>query len=206
MKRVILLRHTLTDYNLSGLKGRICGFSDPPLNPEGLKEAQQLRNLFLSIPVEKIYTSPLKRANETARIIFSQRNIPIQTSHNLIEINYGDWEGLTKEELTQKYKNEYEQFLKNPCKWHPRSGESPKDCVKRVDEWLQEVDVELCIAVTHKTVIRLLLCKILEIPIRYYRHYFDIKIGGVSVIIYRSLKWRVETINYAANKKRVFGL
>ncbi len=207
MKRITLIRHTLTDFNFKGQNGKFCGISNPPLNSMGIKEANDIAKLLENIPFDIIYTSPLIRARQTAEIINQLMKIPITVDGSLTEINYGIWENLTKVEVENQYPKEYNAFNhKNPISHYPKGGEDPKDIALRITKWLNQLSAEKILAVSHKTAIRLLLCTILKIPLQYYRNICDIKIGGIIVISGNNNNWTIEAINYGATFKRIFNL
>ena len=66
MIRLILVRHGQTDYNL---ENRYCGFSNPPLNEKGLWQAKRLAERLRGLKIDKVYTSDLQRARQTAELI-----------------------------------------------------------------------------------------------------------------------------------------
>ena len=83
-------RHGQTDWNLDY---KIQGRKDIPLNETGRKEAEELRIKIQDIPLDIIYSSPLKRAYETAEIARGDRDIPLLTDNRLAEEYYGQFEG-----------------------------------------------------------------------------------------------------------------
>ena len=67
MTRLILIRHGETDYNL---QNRYCGFSNPPLNNKGIWQSKRLIERLTDLRIDKIYSSDLKRAYQTAKMVF----------------------------------------------------------------------------------------------------------------------------------------
>ena len=90
---VYLIRHGQTDYNQKGL---LQGKSNIPLNNNGIQEAWRNHNYFVDKNIDFCFTSPLKRALETAQIIFPKVNII--KSDLLIERNLGIFEGKSHDE------------------------------------------------------------------------------------------------------------
>lgn len=205
MRRLILLRHSLTDYNIPGSRGVICGMSDPPLNSAGHGEARQLATMFQDIPLQNVYSSELKRAKETACLIAAAKNMSVLIASELNEINYGQWEGLTKDELVRRYTAEFGRFVSNPVEFYPPGGEEPESCADRIYKWVEKWGDDNALAVTHKTVIRLLLCRVLGLPLLLYRQRFDVKISSSTVLIHTGGGWRIDAINYGATSLRVLG-
>ena len=90
--RVLLARHGQTDWNAAG---KIQGVSDVPLNERGREQAAALAGRVLDAgAISAVYTSPLKRARETAEIIGRRLGLEPVPVGALTELNFGDWEGL----------------------------------------------------------------------------------------------------------------
>ena len=89
--RLYIIRHGETEWNVLR---RFQGRSDIPLNDEGRRLARITAEALSEVPFARIYTSPLKRAYETAMIIKGERDIPVIEEPRIIEIGFGDYEGL----------------------------------------------------------------------------------------------------------------
>ncbi|MCQ2913779.1 MAG: histidine phosphatase family protein [Alphaproteobacteria bacterium] len=101
MKKIYLFRHGKTQMNL---KGRWQGSgNDEPLAEEGKVQSEELANRISKLGLKIIYTSPLKRAKETANIVAKACNIPLVENKNLIEGCFGDAEGLTLAQVYEKF-------------------------------------------------------------------------------------------------------
>lgn len=86
-----IMRHGKTEWNsLHKLQGR----TDIPLNEEGILMAQQAYEEYKSVNIDVCYCSPLVRALETAKIVLKGRNIPIITDERLVEMSFGEYEGI----------------------------------------------------------------------------------------------------------------
>ena len=90
---VYIVRHGQTDYNLLG---RIAGRIDVPLNDKGKQDAYDVKEKLKDIKFDKVYSSPLMRAYETANII---TNLPIIKDKRIIERDNGELEGRLKSEI-----------------------------------------------------------------------------------------------------------
>ncbi len=104
--QVYLVRHGETEWNASG---KYQGCTDIALSKEGIIQAEYLKKRF-DKSFSCIYTSPLKRAMETARIISENTGATPIISKELREINFGEWEGLTVSEIKNKYPNEFNNW------------------------------------------------------------------------------------------------
>ena len=98
MVRLLLIRHGQTNYNS---QNRYCGFSDPPLNDTGIWQCRQIPARLKDSKIDKVYSSDLLRARQTAEIIFG--NNSIEETTDLREMNFGLFEGLKYEQLIEKY-------------------------------------------------------------------------------------------------------
>ncbi len=102
--KIYLIRHGQTDWNI---QGRIQGSHDIPLNETGRRQAELLAKGMDSRPVSRIFSSTLTRAMETAERISSRQKVEICFMPQLIEVEFGKWEGMTWEEIMEAYPKEY---------------------------------------------------------------------------------------------------
>lgn len=109
--KLYLTRHGQTVWNL---EGRFQGWNDSPLSEKGIKNANALRERLKDIKFCKVYSSPVGRAIDTARIISGIRKDKIISDKNLREINLGSWEGKLVKEVEALYPVEYETFWNEP--------------------------------------------------------------------------------------------
>lgn len=96
MTTFLCIRHGKCDPIGKYVAGRIKGIH---LNREGQEEVEELSIEIAKMDIEKVFSSPLERACETAEIICRKMNLDYEVRHELIEIDYGDWSGKTIEEL-----------------------------------------------------------------------------------------------------------
>ena len=112
--RLIFVRHGLSSFNK---EGRIQGRNDlSTLTKEGQSQAEAAGKIISSIPIDGIYSSPLQRASETAKIIIQQhqRNLEATYTDDLLEVDLGPWSGLTKDELKSYYPEKLAIWEKEP--------------------------------------------------------------------------------------------
>ena len=86
-----IMRHGITDWNK---KYRLQGRTDIPLSEEGRQMAENAYKEYKDVHIDVCYSSPLSRAKETANIVLKDRNIPIITDDRLVEMSFGEYEGL----------------------------------------------------------------------------------------------------------------
>ncbi len=136
--KIYLIRHGETDQNkCKCLQGR----SDIELNEYGRELARKTAEGLKDIPFDIIFTSPLKRARETAEIIRGKREIPLVLEERIQEISFGEYEGLCygKENYSIPDKD-FMNFFNEPQDYKtPPGGESLEEVITRTGEFLQEI-------------------------------------------------------------------
>ncbi|NSW90104.1 MAG: histidine phosphatase family protein [Firmicutes bacterium] len=136
---LIIVRHGETDANSEGV---LLGCTDVSLNRRGIQQvkraAKKLRELKVD-RVEDIYSSPLKRAVQTAEIIGNELGCKkIIYSDDLKERNFGDWEGLTVEEISRLYENEYRLWI-NDVDYCMKNGEEVYEMKERIKSFTKRL-------------------------------------------------------------------
>ena len=154
-KRIWLARHLRS----SAPPRAMIGASDPPLGPEAPAEAESLRLALGGAVFGKIFSSPLKRAVETARLL--AKTDP-EIVFGLREVDLGAWEGLTSAEARQGWPEIWEARGLDPASVAPPGGESLRDLAARVWPAWEEIakapfpDI---LVVAHQAVNRVILAK-----------------------------------------------
>jgi alpha-ribazole phosphatase/probable phosphoglycerate mutase len=126
--KIYLIRHGQTDWNI---EGRIQGTLDIPLNETGRRQAELLAKGMDSRPVSRIFSSTLTRAMETAERISSRQEVEICPMTQLIEAEFGKWEGMTWDEIMETYPKEYRLWTLNPDEVSPPGGETQDQVISR---------------------------------------------------------------------------
>ena len=132
MARLVLLRHGESQWNL---ENRFTGWVDVPLSPKGEQEARAAGEKLKGFWFDRAYTSVLKRAIDTLRIVLEvtgQTNVPTEQDQALNERMYGDLQGLNKAETAQKYGEQQVKIWRRSYDVRPPGGESLKDTAERV--------------------------------------------------------------------------
>ncbi len=155
--KLYLIRHGQTDWNVAG---KIQGSTDIPLNEMGKKQAACLAKGMEKRPVSRVFTSTLSRAYETAKAIGDSQNVPVYGLLELQEVNYGYWEGLTMEEIEQRYPKELQQWYLSPVEVAPPGGETQTQvyerCKAAIDHILEQGDGDVAVVSHGATVVFLL--------------------------------------------------
>ena len=184
-----LIRHGMTLYNK---EGRYIGWSDIPLHKQGveqLKKYLQTKNY----PKGDIYlVSPMKRCVETLEILYPNVE-KIQENEKLKEINFGDWEGKSYEEL--KDDNSYSNWLSDFVKNTPPNGEKFLEFEKRIEDTYYDLVKKYeknhkdIVIVTHGGVIRVLMSKLIHNNRDIF--YWKVPFGFGYSIDTKSLKYEI---------------
>lgn len=175
MGRLILIRHSKVE---PANPGAFVGSYDIELSPDGAKEA---RDMEFSLPGDfRLWSSPQKRARQTASLLFPDREP--RTDLRLREIDFGRWENRTFEQIRQENPEEVESWVKAPREFAFPDGESVPDFIARVEEvaadLVQSAESQTTVAVTHGGVIRFMLCHLIGLP---YEHHLALRCDRPSV-------------------------
>ncbi|MBC2855842.1 MAG: histidine phosphatase family protein [Cetobacterium sp.] len=179
MGKLILVRHGETELNA---KGVYFGILDPPLNKVGVSQAEKSRIRLSELSYDKIWTSDLKRASETANII-NHKEYEIEHSSKLRELNFGIFEGYKYEELKVKYPNELKRCEEEWETYNYENGESVNDLQNRAVNFIEEnIDFEkTTVVVTHWGIINVILSYYFSKGLESYWK-FSVENGGIVVI------------------------
>jgi alpha-ribazole phosphatase len=163
--RLVLVRHGQTDWNLDG---RWQGQTDVPLNATGLAQAQAVGLALAGRRLDAIYASDLQRAHMTAEAVAAHHSVSVIPEPRLREINLGDWEGLTFDQLAARDQARMAQWVENAVEATAPNGESQRDLLARVwsllDDLRQRPVGETVLLVAHGGTLRSLLCLALGVP------------------------------------------
>ena len=156
---IVIIRSGETDWNR---EDRLCGQKDIDLNQNGREQACCLQSVLQEKSIEKIYVSPLKRAQETARIASSNLDIPIVPEQNFLDFHFGSLTGKTKQQIKEQSPILFQLFLTKPSEAHFPDGETLAVFRKRVSSALNQIlatSTHRTIAVvSHGMVSQILLC------------------------------------------------
>jgi len=155
MGKLILVRHGESILNKENV---FFGQLDPELTEKGRNQANKTKLLLDGVEYSKIYTSPLKRAYETASII-NTKGYELYKEDRLKELNFGILEGMTYDEILKKYPEDAKEWRDNWKTYNYRTGESVKDLQNRAIEFIETLDFssENIVVVCHFGVINCIL-------------------------------------------------
>ncbi|MFW9990274.1 MAG: histidine phosphatase family protein [Candidatus Odinarchaeota archaeon] len=167
--KIIFIRHGQTD---SSLHQRLSGSrTNEHLNKTGIDQIQHLKSFLKIYNPTKFYSSSLLRAKQSAEIMLETKSNKIIELDELREIDFGDWEGLTFEELNKNHSKDFINWMDFPDQFTPPNGESISmlcSRIKKVMKHLLDSIDSTCFVFTHGGPIRAVLINSLQIPLSKY--------------------------------------
>jgi broad specificity phosphatase PhoE len=176
MAELILARHGETAWNVEKVyRGR----TDVNL-------AELLAKHLSNWELEAIYSSPLRRAIDTANIIAGYQKIGIHIVEGLIDFDYGEWQSLSEQRVKNLYPTLHDEWQDNPHKVRMPGGESLEDVKKRAIKVVNDVLSEYhgsVVLVSHRVVNKVLICSLLGLGNSYF---WNIKqdVCGITIFNY----------------------
>ncbi|MFC1982145.1 histidine phosphatase family protein [Chloroflexota bacterium] len=181
MSRLLLVRHGITEFNSNR---RFAGYSDMELSATGCKQVERLRKHLAKENVDAVYSSDLKRALMTAEVICSGPRKDIIACPELREVNYGDAEGLTFQEISRLYPEVAELIANFSLQIKFPGGESFRGFIERTVKFLdrlkEHAPPETLLIVSHSGSLKVLVCHLLGID---QKHWRQIRIDNASLSI-----------------------
>lgn len=180
-----MARHGETEWNVAEIfRGRI----DVELNELGLKQAELLGEYLSHIEIEAVYSGPLKRALQTAQAIAGYHRLEVAISPALIDFNLGEWEGLSRPVVAEKYKEVYDLWMSRPEKVKIPGGESLSDVRKRALPLIDEVVARhhgTVVLASHRVICKVLICALLGLD---DSHFWNIEQSncGITTFSYKN--------------------
>ena len=178
--KLILVRHGETDANKRGL---IQGVSAAPLNELGLAQAEAAaRAVEFEAPVA-LYASPLLRAAQTAAAIARRAGVEPVTESGLIEMDVGEFDGLTGRELRERFPDVMRRWDENAFDTALPGGESLSNVRDRAWRTIQNLaqrhESDTVVAVTHNFTIQMIVCATLDMPPNGFRR-LKVDLGSIT--------------------------
>lgn len=188
MTEIILVRHGETKWNAEEI---FRGIIDIELNETGIKQAEFLAEYLSDVKIKAIYSSPLKRALSTAEMIASHHQLRVEIAPGLIDLDYGEWQGLPHQEVKDKYKELYSEWISRPDKVRMPAGESLDDVRERATGMVNDIIAKYegtIILVTHRVVNKVLICALLGLD---NSHFWNIRQDtcGITTFTYENKRF-----------------
>jgi probable phosphoglycerate mutase len=172
--RLYLVRHGATPLTA---EDKFSGAENVHLSAEGRDQVGHLANRLADDNLCAIYSSPLDRTLETARILGKPHNLEPIPCDGLREIHHGHWEGLSRTEVEARFADEYAAWEADPFTFAPEGGESGISVLARALPVVREIVIkhkgENVLVVSHKATLRLILSSLLGFDARGYRDRLD---------------------------------
>jgi broad specificity phosphatase PhoE len=183
MAKLILARHGQTMWNVEKVfRGR----ADVSLDEVGTKQAELLGKYLSNWELEAIYSSPVKRALDTANIIVSYQKVTVRIAEGLTDFDFGEWQSLSEQEVSRLYPDLLNEWHNHPNKVRMPRGESLEDVRKRAIEVVNEVlsKYQGTIAlVSHRVVLKVLICYLLGLDNSHFRNISQ-DVAGITIFHY----------------------
>jgi len=195
--RLILVRHGQTEANR---EFRYIGSRDDMLTELGMAQAKELSEALTSLPIAAIYSSPRRRAYDTALPIADRHDLSVQVVEGLCECDFGSWEGLSRAEVLALGPQETEHLLawERDVTIAPPNGESLEAMHRRVSATIENLAQghpdQTIVLVSHVGPIKAVLCAALAAPVlSAFRIFLDP--ATISVVDWRSTSPIVRLVN-----------
>lgn len=198
MTHIVLARHGESIWHR---ENRYAGVTDIPLTAKGRAQAEALAAWSWHQDFTAVVASGMGRSVETAKPCAAAAQLELTTDVRLKELDFGQAEGLTAGEIQERYPEAYKGFLADPALHPLPGGEQPWSAVSRGLTALNELrgaqpDGRVLV-VAHSTLIRLVLCSLLGIPLRDYRRVFP-KLANCSLTEVRLSQSGASLLHYNA--------
>ena len=166
-----LVRHGTTTLNV---QNRYRGRRDVPLDAQGWADAVEAAKALSPMGLTAVYAGPLRRTINTAQVIADECRIPdVRILHGLVNLDYGEWEGMTSQEASMFDPESFRLYKEDPSKAICPNGERLTDAQKRMVEAVllmgERHKGERVAAVTHAVMIRLIAATLLDLEGAHWR-------------------------------------
>ncbi len=166
MLKLVVLRHAESEWNPVG---RYQGLLDPDLTDRGRRQAELLGEALREEGIGVLYSSPLKRTYETARIVASTLGLEVVKEDRVIEIDHGVWSGLLVEEVKERFADDFALWLEEPHRVEFPEGENLAKVYDRVKNFVEDIKIkhegETVAVVSHTVPIRCMYCALLDVEL-----------------------------------------
>lgn len=181
MKKIFLVRHGESQWNV--LK-KIQGQQDVPLTNRGIKQANLIGNRLVHERIDRIYSSDLKRAYDTAEIIGKRLSLNVIPTKEFREIDFGIWEGMSNDKMHIEYYNELCLWRKEPERLKVEGAESLRELQLRamaaVNKIINNEVGDNILIVSHSATLKTIILGLLNMDLAYFK---NLTLGNVSLSI-----------------------
>jgi 2,3-bisphosphoglycerate-dependent phosphoglycerate mutase len=136
--QLLLIRHGETAWNA---EHRVQGHLDIPLSPLGVLQSARLAECLANEPIDAVYSSGQSRAWLTAAPLAARLGLEVIAEPRLRERSFGIFEGLTLDEIAERYPPEFKKWRERDPAWRPEGGESGQQLIDRVLSAVSDIGV-----------------------------------------------------------------
>lgn len=202
MGKLYLIRHGEVLWNRE--KPAYCGFTDLDLNEQGRAQAECLAERLAGVPLAAVYSSDLRRARDTAAAVARPHGIEPVADAGLREVNYGEWEGVSEEDVRAGWPQIYAAWKQDAENVQIPGGETFGELRERfvgaVTAILSRHPDDSVAIVAHKSSNRVFICTVLGLSPRDYR-----RIGqdnaALNILDFTGGGWRVDLVNDTCHRR-----
>lgn len=200
MKKIYLLRHGESQWNLSG---KIQGQKDIPLTNKGISQAKLAGDKLSSVKIDKVYSSDLSRAYDTAKIIGDKIKKEPITVKDFREISFGTWEGLSNKDIAT-HKEQIYLWRNEPENLQIPGGENlgqvQSRAIKALNQILQDKANNNILLVSHGVTLKTLVLGLLNMDLKHFKN-LTINNVGLSIIEFRDYNKVLKLFNDTSHLK-----
>lgn len=180
--RMLLVRHAQTAWNH---EGRVQGHSDPPLSALGERQAERVGNRLALEQIDAAYASDLQRTYRTAELALAGRGLNAQRDPAWRELNFGEWESLTYDDVMARDPELAQHRLADPAHIAPPGGEHLGHLEQRIMPAIEALRErhhgQTVLVVTHGGPLRVLACRLVGADLNHAWR-FEATHGGLSAV------------------------
>ncbi len=199
-KTLIFVRHGQSEWNIDN---RIQGTTNTKLTAKGKMQAERLALELSRYNIDKIYSSCLERAENTALTVGAVINKPINLESSFNEMNFGIWQGKTMKEIEINHNKDFNIWMKEPDKLNLENAENLKSLREKLAPKLEEIiismdDQETVLIVTHGTTLKTAILTLLDMPLSNYKNFAisNVSISLIEVRDYNNVLVKLNDTNY----------
>ncbi|MEX2270633.1 MAG: histidine phosphatase family protein [Vicinamibacterales bacterium] len=179
-----LIRHGQTEFSR---ENRFCGTSDPPLTGAGAAMAEAFARAYASVKWDAIYTSPMLRSRQTADAIARLTGVQATVEDGLKEIAYGEWEGLTVDDVKARWPGAYAYWAADVASRGAPGGETAFHVAARAMRVVEAIrtrhETGNVLIVSHKATLRIITCALLGLDVRLFRERIAQPVAAVTMFV-----------------------
>lgn len=196
--RLVLVRHGQTAWNQGAGEERFRGRTDLPLDSTGQAQVEALTNRLQQESVAAIYASPLQRTRQTVTPLASILGLVPEPTPGLLDIDYGQFQGMSQSEAAAAYPEQYKLWLSQPSRVRFPGGESLDDVQARLQSFLDQITEahpnQTAVLAGHQIVNKVLACTLLGVDLD---QIWRLRQDTASINVYQWAEngWRVLRLN-----------